>query len=95
MFTILHKVGFPWACLDTWCLQALTVVAACRRFILYLSYSLMAFVIMTFVRVGVNTITTKPPQEVSSLQLITAQSVPIVSAPLYKALFQYFMVGVA
>lgn len=43
----------------------------CRRFLLYVTYFVMAFTVMTFVRVGVNTVTTKPPQEVSLPFLIT------------------------
>ena len=35
-----------------------------RRILLYIVYSLLGFIFMTTLRVGVNSVTAKPPQEV-------------------------------
>ncbi|KAL0043414.1 hypothetical protein WJX79_004095 [Trebouxia sp. C0005] len=42
-----------------------------RRFLLYLMYSVLAFVVMTTVRVGVNKVSAKPPQEVMYSEFLT------------------------
>ena len=36
----------------------------CRRFLLYIVYSLLGFIFMSTVRFGINSVTAKPPQEV-------------------------------
>lgn len=42
-----------------------------RRFLLYLMYSVLAFVVMTTVRVGINNVSAKPPQEVMYSEFLT------------------------
>lgn len=42
-----------------------------RRFLLYVTYCLMAFTVMTFARVGLNAVTTRPPQEVPYSDFLT------------------------
>ena len=37
---------------------------SCRRILLYIVYSLLGFIFMTTLRVGINSVTAKPPQEV-------------------------------
>ncbi|DBA78662.1 TPA: hypothetical protein ACH3X1_008580 [Trebouxia sp. C0004] len=42
-----------------------------RRFLLYVMYSVLAFVVMTTVRVGINNVSAKPPQEVMYSEFLT------------------------
>lgn len=42
-----------------------------RRFLLYLMYSVLAFVVMSTVRVGINNVSAKPPQEVMYSEFLT------------------------
>ncbi|KAL0045972.1 hypothetical protein WJX82_010072 [Trebouxia sp. C0006] len=42
-----------------------------RRFLLYIMYSVLAFMVMTTVRVGINNVSAKPPQEVMYSEFLT------------------------
>lgn len=52
-------------CFCNGCKRVLHELWLCRRFLLYIVYSLLGFIFMTTVRFGINSVTAKPPQEVS------------------------------
>ena len=58
----------------------MVVCHVCRRFLLYLMYSVLAFVVMTTVRVGINNVSAKPPQEVAHFLLPLATCTPKAKA---------------